>query len=249
MTLAVSLGVFCLWGFLAPRNQWRVLASWTYRDARGDEPGDASYALRRMLSFFGVLTFLVTGAVLYTGYLKTLPPPPRALGDIEAMWGAPDPQLVDRYVDPLSAPPVGYVDQPILGYQELVADDMTPEYLRTLPEFVRVGPEPMTGYIGSIHSNFRAIEVADLVVNMRGGLRCFPHSAVVIETETEVRIGVYYGLPDHANGTPADNAAACPAQPGIGLSLLLPIDLDAPLGDRRVVSMDGTDIGRVALRD
>jgi L-aminopeptidase/D-esterase-like protein len=95
---------------------------------------------------------------------------------------------------------------------------------------------------------------ASIVVHVRGPVLCIPKSAVVIETETTVQVGVYYGLPDPLPGpdgsvTPVDSVAGCPADAAVTGSVLVPLQLSAPVGDREVQSLDGTPIGRVQVVD
>ena len=53
VALAITAGVICLWGLVAPRGQWRALASWSFRDPHAGEPGATAYAIRRVASGLG----------------------------------------------------------------------------------------------------------------------------------------------------------------------------------------------------
>jgi hypothetical protein len=76
---------------------------------------------------------------------------------------------------------------------------------------------------------------------------CIPRAAVVVESDTTVKIGLYYGLPDSADGSPVDNTKGCPINSPVTASLLIPIDLTAPVGDRTVESLDGTELPSVRV--
>ncbi len=67
MTLLVIVGIaavvgagILLWGVVSPRQQWRALSGWTFRNPAANEPSDAAYGLRALGSLFslGLLLFL-----------------------------------------------------------------------------------------------------------------------------------------------------------------------------------------------
>lgn len=162
------------------------------------------------------------------------------------MWGSPPPLLVDRVVDAATDVPEGLVDEPLLGFQGF--DDGTPEYVRMLPTFSLLGDSRAPGYIGSqAGSDVSASGAASLVVNVRGPLLCIPRQVVVIESETAVQIAVYYGLPDSASGNPPDHVAGCPLEGVVTSSVLIPIELAAPIGDRVVQNLAGDPVPEVDL--
>lgn len=258
--IAASLGVFFLWGLLAPRSQWHVLSAWSVTNSYAHEPGGASYGWRRLLSGVGVLgiaSVAVLGAAP-TLFAK-LPQEERAIPPVEVMWGAPAPQMVDRAIYGSGTPPEGLVEAPILGYQDLDELDALPDYLLTLPPFTLLGNPYPRGYIGSAPAKgFSGVGPADLVVNVRGSVLCIPREAVVIETDTTVQIAIYYGLPDPAIDPKADpdvpptvpdSVAGCPLDDSIAGSVLIPITLGALLDDRTVEMLDGTEIRKVDVPD
>ena len=162
------------------------------------------------------------------------------------MWGSPTPHLVDRVVSPLTAAPDGLVEEPLLGFQSL--QDQTPEYLRMLPTFSILGDDTVPGYIGSNPDDgFTSTGAASLVVNVRGPLLCIPRQVVVIESETAVQIAVYYGLPDPLTGPAPDHVAGCPLEGVVTSSVLIPIVLTAPIGDRVVQNLAGDPLREVDI--
>ena len=246
--LAVTLGIVFLWGLFAPRSQWRTLSAWLVSNPNANEPGGATYAWRQFISGLGVAALVVVAGSTWFSAVANQPrpaPPPTA---VEQMWGSPTPHLVDRAVYPLDAPPAGLVEEPLLGFQSF--DDELPGYLRLLPTFSIIGDVAVPGYIGSVaDAGFSAVGSANLVVNVRGPLLCIPRQAVVIESETTVQIAVYYGVPDPPAGPAPDHVAGCPLTGVVTSSVLIPIPLSAPIGDRVVQDLAGTPIPEVNVID
>ncbi len=243
--LAVTLGLVLLWGAIAPRSQWRALAAWSVSDPYRNEPGGAAYGVRRALNAIGVLGLMGVGIV--TALSGSTGAAQQALGptSVEKMWGAPDPTVIDRIVVPLTAPAVGLVDMPVLGYQDISAD--VPEYFDRLDVFSRLGNENVPGLVGGLPDvGNRALDYATLVVHVRGPLLCVPRAVTVIETPDVVQIGVYYGLPDGVAGT-GDPTVDCAAGASVTGSILIPLELSADLGERTVQTLDGTAIGEVRV--
>lgn len=257
--IATSLGVYLLWGLLAPRSQWRALAAWSVANPNANEPGGSSFGWRRLLSGLGVLGLAVVGVLAATpGLLAALPQEARITAPVQQMWGSPAPQLVDRTVYGSSAPPAGLVEFPVLGYQNLDELDELPPYLLDLTPYALLGDSSPSGFVGAPPPvGFSGIGTADLVVNVRGPVLCIPREVVVIESETSVQIAVYFGLPDpkassdpDAPAPPApDHVAACTTGDSITGSILIPITLADYLGDRTVESLDGSTLHKVNLPD
>ncbi len=253
--IAVSLGIYFVWGLLAPRSQWRALSAWSVSDPYANEPGGASYGWRRLLSAVGILGLGAVGVIAATpGVLAALPQETRIVSPVQEMWGSPPPQLVDRSVVGSTTPPVGLVESPIIGYQDLDELDELPTYLVEMRHFTLLGDDSPAGYIGAYPGDgFSALGPADLVVNVRGSLLCIPRSAVVIETDTTVQVAIYYGLPNPpplADGSPApapDHVAGCPANDSVTGSVLIPITLVSELGDRTVETLTGDEVPKVEL--
>lgn len=247
--VAATLGVLLLWGLLAPRSSWRSLTSWSVSDPHGNEPGAGSYAVRRLVAGVGTLGLAGVLVVATSSFLGNLPqaaPPPSA---VEEMWGSPDPQVVNRVVVSLAAPPAGLAEMPILGYQAF-GNSGAPSYLTRLRQYSYLGKEEVPGYIGLVPDvGLGALDTANLVVHVRGPILCLPRQAVVIETDSTVQIGIYYGLPDPASSAAVDHVASCPPGAPVTASLLIPIALTAPVGDRKVRALDGTQLPGVAIVD
>lgn len=245
-SLAVLLGIVLLWGLVAPRSQWRVLAGWSTTRPYADEPSGAAYGARRIVSAVGVAGVVAVLAVGSSALLPRGPGDALPLPPVEQMWGTPPPRLVDRVITPVDAPPPGLVEFPVLGYQDLV--DGAPDYLRDLRPFTLLGDADAPGYIGEVvDEGSTATGLADLVVHVRGPLLCIPRDAVVVETDTTVQIAVYYGLPVAVDGTAPDSVAGCAPDAAVTGSVLIPLVLAAPLGDREVQGLDGAPLEQVPL--
>ena len=256
------MGMVFLWGVLAPRSQWRALSSWSVSDANKHEPGGAAYGVRRLLSGIGALGI---AGVMVASTLSAITFPPAAApprGDIEIMWGSPEPQFVQRVVRTIPEPPPGLVEAPILSYQDYLEADKSPEYFLRLDTYSFLGETQMPGLIGNEPDvGFAAIGFADLVVHVRGPLLCIPREALVVETETTVQIAIYFGLPDpkpvampEADGdeivpevVAPDNVTACAIDASVTGSILIPIDLAAEVGDREVIGIDGRPLAYTPL--
>jgi hypothetical protein len=244
--LAVTLGIVFLWGLFAPRSQWRTLSAWTVSHPDANEPGGAAYAWRRFICGVGIVALLAVAGAPWLASMVNQPRPGVTPTAIEQMWGSPAPHFVDRIIDGLTAAPIGLVDAPILGVQDF--DDGLPLYVRLLPSFSILGDADLPGYVGAQASpGFSAEGSASLVVNVRGPLLCIPRQVVVIESETAVQIGVYYGLPDQPSGVTPDHVAGCPAAGVVTSSVLVPVSLTTPLGDRVVQDLLGAPVPVVDL--
>jgi hypothetical protein len=249
-----SLGVLFLWGLLAPRSQWRVLVSWSYRDPHADEPTGSAYLLYRIVAAFGIATMVVSGVLAYRSVRDAEPVPPPPPTAAERMWGSPAPVVVNRVVHTITKPPKDLVSQPILGYQPVSGTTRQPLYLFSLPTFELADATTENGYIGSDPSpGLVALDTADLVVRVEGDPACFPHKAIVRESEDTVAIAIYYGRAtppaDAKSGDAADDEVApCNTRAsGLNVSTLIPISLASPLGNRTVVTLEGDAIRSVAV--
>lgn len=244
----VNLGILFLWGVFAPRSQWRVLVSWSYRDPYLNEPTGVAYGAYRVVAVIGIASMVVSGVLVYRVQLEKQPEPPEPPTATELMWGKPEPVVLNRVLTPRTGPPTGLVNQPILGYQRVIGQTRQPPYLFSLAHFDMpeartenglVGTEPGVGLV--------ALDTARLVVRVAGDPSCFPHAVVVKETAEAVSIGVYYGRANRV-GAPAVNVDQCDVlASGLNVSTLIPIPLVEPLGGREVLALDGSPILRVAL--
>lgn len=244
LVLSGSLGVLFLWGLLSPRSQWRLLVSWSYRDPHANEPTGSAYGLYRVVAAFGVATMVVSGVMVYQARLSDLPAEPAPPTAVERMWGVPDPLIVNRVVTPLGSVPEGLVDQPILGYQVVDGQHRQPAYLFSLPVFTLKAATTRNGLIGGDPTTgLVALDTSRLVVEVAGDPQCFPQEAVVIEGSKTVRIAVYYGQENPADGSNEENVADCNTKAsGRSVTALLPIRLESALGNRELQTLDGHPI-------
>ncbi|WP_433360142.1 DUF6199 family natural product biosynthesis protein [Actinoplanes sp. CA-142083] len=60
----VLLIAFALWTVIAPRQQWRILNAWRYRDPDANEPSDLSYNLGRAAGVGTIVLVIVLGFVI-----------------------------------------------------------------------------------------------------------------------------------------------------------------------------------------
>jgi len=237
-----SVVLLFLWGLFSPRSQWKVLAAWSYRNPQADEPSSFAFGLHRVISGLGVIFFTAIGAAGTVQYISELPPARPPLTAVQQMWGiAPEPQVVNRVVGSQSVVPTGLVEVPVTGYQLVDNEDHRPRYLHLLQRF-EPGDVARSGIVGvQPAEDFPALDSAELVVNVRTWGECIPRNAVVIETETTVQIGFYVGMPDRVDGMPV-NHLACDRPAFVQNSLLVPINLGAPIEGRQVQSLDGSPI-------
>lgn len=244
---AFSLGLVLLWGLIAPRGQWRALVGWSVSDAHQYEPGGTAYGLRRLVSGIGLLGLVAVVGLSASAAIARSPGEAPPETPLEAMWGDVEPRIVNRIVTPAAAAPAGLVEFPVLAYQSF-DDTGIPGYLSGLDEFELLGDADPNGYVGELPPvGNGALDFADLVINVRGPVLCVPRVIVMTETETEVRVGVFYGLPPADDGAEPDSVAGCPADATITGSLLIPLQLGSPLGERPVVALDGTPISEIPV--
>ena len=253
VSIAVALTCLAFWGLVHPRSQWRVLQSWSASDTHRAEPGGASYRARRILS--GIALLAVASVLLSTALPKLIEPRNESAPTlIEEMWGSPEPRLLDRVVGAGATVPEGMVAATIFGYQAIGADG-PPVYLLDVPRYSRLGVAVPPGLVGNFPGDgFTAAGSAEILINVLGPLLCIPRAVVIEETETTVRIAVYFGPPD-APDAPAGSvpeaeaeaaaAAACQQDAPIKESLLMPIELSVELGDRSVETATGIAIPRI----
>ncbi|TQO19261.1 hypothetical protein FB472_0801 [Rhodoglobus vestalii] len=248
--IAVPLGVAAVWAVFAPRNQWRSLFSWSVADVHTSEPGGAAYAYRRLIAAIalGLALLMIVIAVVWSSTRDPVEPP-RA-NHVEQTWGTPEPLLMHRTFQPALAPTDTLVDVPIDSYLPVNDDGGAPLYLLDLEPFSRLGTTNIPGYIGSIPSETDAIiSRADVIVKVRGPLLCVPRTVVAIETPERVHLAVLYGLPNPADGSTPNNAEACPLGEDLTGSVLIPITLTDPIGERIVEALDGAPLTMAGLGD
>lgn len=244
----VSLGLVFLWGLFAPRSQWRVLASWSYRDEYRDEPTRFSFLLYQIIAVIGIASMVVSGVLVYRVQLANEPVPPSPLTTAQELWGNPVPVVVNRVVTSVDSVPSNLVDQPILAYQKMSGKTRQPPYLFGLKLFSMWQATDDNGLVGADPGpGFTALDTANLVVEVAGDPKCFPHAVVVKETESSVSVGVYYGQLNPKDGSNAEHVGECNVlASALNVPTLIPIPLSGPLGDRPVLTLDGEPIREVA---
>ncbi|HNP15228.1 MAG TPA: hypothetical protein PKI99_02035 [Terrimesophilobacter sp.] len=249
LIVLVSLGAIFLWGLLAPRSQWRVLVSWSYRDPHTDEPSGSAYLLYRVVAALGIATMVTSGILTYQDHLNNLPKPPAPPTAVQVMWGTTPPVVVNRVITSVGTAPKNLVDQPILGYQAVDGQTRQPPYLFKLAPFVLDTATTENGYIGKDPDpGLTALDTAELVVQVKGDPRCFPHAAIVRETDETVSVAIFYGQSNPTDGAHTENLADCNVlASGANVSTLIPIPLASPLKDRTVLTLEGDAIREVPL--
>jgi hypothetical protein len=223
------------------------LNAWSVGDTYRNEPGGTAYGLRRVLSGAGVLgllgVVLATSGSTLTTVQQRVPPPSAAT----VMWGAPVPTIIDRMITPLAGAPAGFVEVPVLDYQGF-DEAGAPDYLDALKNFELLGSTDIPGYVGSLPDvGNGAMDFADLVIHVRGPILCVPRGVVIIESEKAIQVAVFYGRPDAADATVPDNAKACLLNEPVTSSVLIPLRLRDPLGERTVQTLAGAAIPAVEV--
>lgn len=246
--LAVPLGVVAVWALFAPRNQWRSLFSWSVANAHTSEPGGAAFAYRQLIAAVALSIALLTIVLSVISTAAREPVEPPRANDIEQTWGTPEPLLVYRTFQTSRSTDETFVDVPIESYLPVNDKERAPLYLLELEPFSRLGTTNIPGYIGSTPSETDSIiSRADVVVKVRGPLLCIPRRVVAIETPERVQLAVLYGLPIPSDGSQPDNAEGCLLGEDLTGSVLIPITLSDPIGERTVETLDGAPLTMVDL--
>ena len=250
-----GLAILFVWGLLAPRSQWRALVSWTYRDARADEPSGVAYALHRVVAALGVVALTAGGLAAWQVNLDQLPDDAEPHSALQRMWGWVQPVVLNRTITVTGSPRADLVEQAVLGYQAVDGQRRQPPYLFGLDHLA----EPDGGTVGIVGAppspGLVALDSAEVVVLVAGDPACVPLEVVVTEGEKSVTVAVYYGRPD---ATPLDDAGAesetvpvaiDDCRPGLrnAQPLLIPISLAAPLDARTVVALDGIPVRKAPV--
>jgi hypothetical protein len=250
IAILVSLAVLTVWGAIAPRGQWRVLAGWTRRNPYASEPGPISVGVHRFVSILATLGLGFGGVLLWQQYERSLPQPPPPLSRVQQMWGAPDPVVLDRVIDSVSSVPSDLVAQPVLRYQLVDNSRRAPNYLFDLHDWKLTGPLAVGGILGAEPSaGLSALDTAAVVVQVRGDKNCIPRAVYATEDSTTVIIAVFYGRPDTASGTApvALNDCKPVTKDSDSTSVLIPIRLQEDIGKRAVRNFNGTPIPSAPL--
>lgn len=233
------LAAVLVWGLVSPRSQWRVLVGWSTRDPDRAEPGDGVHGITRIVCLVGLLGLAAFAGVQIWSALSEQPRPAPERGAVETMWGSPVPRLIDRVVTPAAAPPATFAAGEVVGYQE-IERGWAPDYLVGVPRWSFLAEPVPAGLIGSYPGDgFTAYGISDLLVAARGPLTCIPRVAAVEETEAVITVSVYWGLPGDGE---QDHLSACEDLDGLSQTVLIPIQLTAPVDGRDVVTFEGSPV-------
>ena len=251
LALVAVLAVLFLWGVIAPRSQWRLLLGWTYREPQSDAPSGWAFGLQRVIAGLGIAALLAGGGLAYQRHLDSLPEPPPPPSPIEQMWGDADTLVVNRVITPSSRAPSGLVRVDPSAYHALDGQRRQPAYLFSMNTLINprgddagglVGDEPSTGLV--------ALDTARVVVLVTADAACIPRAVVMREGPLTVGVAVYFGRPDLRDGTEHPSGIdSCRPGSSHARSLLLPLPLTNPLGDRLVTDLDGVPLRRAPIID
>jgi hypothetical protein len=250
LPLVVVLGgltILTVWGFVAPRSQWRVLAGWSHSEPTGGEPGAVIVGIHRAVAGIALVALATSGASVVGGLVDPPGQPTgRAIIDpVRVLWGAPDPTVVNRVFVPVKIAPARLTREPTLRFQAVSATSRSPGYLFGLALYHRPHASETDGYLGADPTNgLAALDSADVVVQVRADSRCTPQQVLVVESGTAIAIAVYYGRPSGESLDAKALAAPCDlaAKGDKASSVLIPIDLGAAVGNRAVVTLEGATI-------
>lgn len=251
LALVVVLAVLFVWGLLAPRSQWRLLLSWTYREPQHDAPSGWAFGLQRVIAGLGVAALLAGGGLAYQRYLDALPEPPAPPNPIELMWGDAGTLVVDRVISSVRRTPRDMVRVDPSAYHAMDGQRRQPAYLFAMGSLPTprgedagglVGEQPSTGLVG--------LDTARVVVLVTADAACIPRQVFMQEGPSSVRVAVYFGRPDLPDGSehPSGLDDCAPGSTG-ARSLLLPLQLASPLGERLVTDLDGVPLRRAPIID
>jgi len=255
LPLVVVLGgltILTVWGFLAPRSQWRLLTGWSNSDAPGGEPGAIVIGIHRAVAGIALVALAVGAVSVVKGVTDPIGQArERTITDpVRVLWGNPDPTIVNRVFVPVSTPPVGLTREPTLRFQAVSPRSRTPGYLFALSTYYRPYASTSDGYLGAEPSvGLTALDTANIVVQVRADSRCTPQQVLVVQSSTAIAIAVYYGRPVGESLDAKALAAPCdPMATGDkSSSVLIPIDLGASVGNRAVLTLEGTPISLAIL--
>ena len=247
--LVVVLAILFVWGMIAPRSQWRLLVSFTYREPHTDAPSGWAFSLHRVIAAIGVAGLLAGGGIAWQRYVDALPEPPAPPNPIEQMWGDADTVVMNRVVTTTTSVPSGLVRVDPSAYHAMDGQRRQPTYLfgvatLEIPDGETagglVGEQPTTGLV--------ALDLARVVVLATADAHCIPREVFLQEGPSSVRVAVYFGRPDLPDGTadPEGVDACAPGSSG-ARSILIPLQLASPLGERLVTDLDGVPLRRAPI--
>ncbi|MBK4347283.1 hypothetical protein [Lacisediminihabitans changchengi] len=241
-----GLAILTLWGAVAPRGQWRVLAGWSRSRPYASEPGPVAVGIHRFVAIAASIALVVTAASYYLqrhDLTSAVAATPKTALDV--MWDDANPEVVNRVIQPYETTPYGLKNQPILRYQPVDGIDRLPSYLFALPIWNPPTIRDGDGYIGvSPDAGSTALDGSSIVVQVRADAACIPRAVVATETDKSVSIGVYYGRPSPEIGAPKVPISKCATDLPVtdGSTVLIPVPLDNKVGTRSVTTLKGDAI-------
>ena len=243
--LVGALAVIFSWGLISPRSQWYAFVGWTRDDPRGTEPGSGAYTVSRFVSLVGlvVVASILAGWAVANIRIPEAEVPTRSETIAQRIWGDPRPLVVDRVFLPSAIVPADLVSQKVTGYQLVDNVERTPRYVFEGGKLRSSGIAAQPGFIGmEPREGAVALDTADLIVHVRGDDRCIPQRVVAVSVDGAIQVGVFFGQPKPADGSNAANVSNCDPGPPVARTrgYLVPIDFEAPLGDRALMRLDGS---------
>lgn len=244
----VVFAVLFLWGLLAPRSQWRLLLSWTYREPQSDAPSGLAFGLQRIIAGVGIVGLLAGGGLAWQRYLDGLPEPTPPPNPIEQMWGDADTRVVNRVITSTS-PSSGLVRVDPTAYHAVDGQRRQPPYLFSMDSLMLPRGDDAGGLVGENPSaGLTALDTARVVVLVTADAACIPREVFMVEGASSVRVSVYFGRPDLPDGAEHFSGRdSCAPGSSHARSLLLPLQLATPLGERLVTDLDGVPLRRAPI--
>lgn len=249
LALVVVLAILFLWGLMAPRSQWRLLLSWTYREPHTDAPSGWAFSLHRVIAAVGVVGLLAGGGIAWQRYLDAMPEPPPEPSALEQMWGDESVVVVNRVISPVSRLPAGLVRVDPSAYHAMDGQRRQPTYLFDLDTLELPAGGAAGGLVGAQPSaGLRALDLAHVVVLATADAHCIPREVFLQEGPSSVRVAVFYGRPNLPDGSVDPEGADACAPGGSGArSVLIPLQLGTPLGERLLTDLDGVPLRRAPI--
>ncbi len=214
--ILLPLVALLLWGTISPKSQWQSLQAWRYRDPEANEPSDTAYAMTRVGSVLGLVGLLVVGLIFGGTYYQHRAQA-KAEAELEEVWeGSPRQVIVEEAVEQVPASSYDEVPGETLNLRAHDAVGADTAYLSQLKEVPR-GTDLLVSF-----EDLPLVRVKTVVVDESA--RSVTVKLMGVCDDTGWNTGCGEALPGGGDGR----------APGVGPSLV-PIDLDKPLGDRKVV--------------
>ena len=249
---------YCFIWVLAPRKMWRITHGWQYKNPEANEPSDAAYAMLRIRAIVPIVIIPVAIFGIISAHNKAAEDQEKreraqkSAEDVQRdmmrtsefarqarkAFGVPDSEVVIRYPAARSLKeespdkiknglaPVGW-----LPYDN---ERSEPRFLKYLHG---------TGLKAPWGRRYQLGESTDLVAQLpfSWSSDCGPTVYAVTETETEIRVSVSSASEEKLE-TPTPRS--CQMDSNIAL---LDVNLQNPVGNRRVLGPDGIEIPQIKI--